>query len=746
MPRKRRNLSPRAVSPRRETLASQNAPAAQPGKRLHIALALVLILLAALAAYSNSFQGVFFYDDASAIADNTTIYNLSDWRAVLAPPNHGEPVSGRPLLNVSFALNYALGGTRVLGYHVVNVAIHILNAFLLFGIVRRTLLGIRDWGLWIREGGRWKAEGGGVDVQASCHLVTLSPCHPLAAIWLAAAIALVWALHPLQTEAVTYISQRAESLGAFFYLLTLYCVIRGAESSLSRPDLWYTAAVLACLLGMAAKEIMVTAPLVVLLYDRTFMAGSFAAAVRRRGWLYLALAATWGLLAYLVASAGLLGRAATVATAKTLTYAAHQPGVILYYLRLCFWPHPLTIHYAWPGEPTVAEVLIPAIPLAVLTLVTLGGLWRRSWWGLLGAWIFLILAPTSSIIVLQQVAFEHRMYLPLAAVVTLVVVGGYVACRAVGHGAVVIAAILVTAACIVLGVATYERNSIYHSVASIWQDVVDHNLNDAEAYNNLGAALAKEGKIDEANKCYRRSLEIEPNYAWALANLGDNLCQKWQLDESLCYCQKAVESDPTYPMAHWALGNVLFRKGKIAEAEKCYRQALALNPRYADAYSNLGCALETQGKLAEALANFQAALELNPHQPDTHENLGRICYRQAKVAEAYMHWREVLAARPKHASILVQMALSLATNPDASLRNGAEAVRLANHAVQVTGGREPLAYDALAAAYAETGQFNEAVRAAQQALELSPAANSQQLEVRRQRIRLFQAGQPLRAR
>ncbi len=151
-------------------------------------------------------------------------------------------------------------------------------------------------------------------------------------------------MHPLQVEAVTYIVQRAESLAALFYHLTLYGLLRGAEST--RSALWYCGAALACLLGMAMKEIMATAPLMALLYDRTFLAGSFGGALRRRWGLYLSLAATWILLIYLVLSAGLIYRSAELVVPSRWSYALTEPKAVLHYLRAAIWPYPLCAFYA----------------------------------------------------------------------------------------------------------------------------------------------------------------------------------------------------------------------------------------------------------------------------------------------------------------------------------------------------------------------------------------------------------------
>ena len=274
-----------------------------------------LIVLATLAAYSNSFAGPFVFDDELSIPSNMTIRQLWPIWKPLCPPNHGETVSGRPLLNLSLAIDYAISRLDVWSYHATNLAIHILAALLLFGILRRTFLlpAMRD---------RWGA----------------------AAVPLALTIALVWAVHPLQTESVTYIIQRAESLFGLFYLLTLYCFVRGVGSS--RAMLWYAVCVVACLLGMASKEVMVSAPLMVLLYDRTFVAGSFREAWRRRYGLYLALAGTWLLLGWLVAWSGTRGSSAGFGIGVGCwEYLGTQFGAILNYLKLCVWPHPLVFYY-----------------------------------------------------------------------------------------------------------------------------------------------------------------------------------------------------------------------------------------------------------------------------------------------------------------------------------------------------------------------------------------------------------------
>ena len=298
-------------------------PAAVAGRR-GAWLGAALLALAAVAVYYNSFSAAFVFDDLSWIENNPAIRHLWPIWPLLSL---SDPViGGRPVVSLTLASNYAIGGTDVRGYHVVNLAIHILAAWTLFAVVRRTLL-------------RPKL------AERFAHSAT-----PLAF-----AAALLWTVHPLQTESVTYIVQRTESLAALFYLLTLYCVIRGAESA-GRGTGWYVAAVASCALGMATKETVATTPVVVLLYDWIFLSGSLRAALAQRGKLYAALAATWGIVAAVLISTNFHNNTAGSGAGgfTPWNYFLTQPSVLVHYLRLVFWPTGQCLDYGWPpasGRP-----------------------------------------------------------------------------------------------------------------------------------------------------------------------------------------------------------------------------------------------------------------------------------------------------------------------------------------------------------------------------------------------------------
>ncbi len=324
-----------------------------------IVLAAATIALCTAAAYANSFAGAFIFDDTHDIVENAAVRNF--WSpAPRSTANAENPGSGhpRPVVILTFAANYAWSGLHTWSYHVVNLAIHVLAALTLFGIARRTML------------------------SPAC-----APLHD-AALPLALVIALVWAVHPLQTQAVAYIVQRYESLMGLFYLQALYCAIRAAGGR--HAWLWQIGSVIACLLAMGCKEVAVSAPLVVLLYDRAFLAGSFRGALRARSPLYLGLAASWlvWLPVYLSLSGGGGQWAGSGAKATWLQYALSQPGVILHYLRLCFWPSGQCFDYDWPVAQDAAAIVPPAAILLALIGLTLWSLWRWPAWGFLGASFF----------------------------------------------------------------------------------------------------------------------------------------------------------------------------------------------------------------------------------------------------------------------------------------------------------------------------------------------------------------------
>jgi len=647
----------------------------------------LLIIAAGIGAYHNSLHGPFIFDDCS-FAENPAIRHLWPlWQVLMGPHQAGMTVQGRPVISLSFAINYAINGLRVWGYHAVNLAIHIAAGLVLFGIARRTLL-----------------------------QPPLRQRFGMAARPLALLIAVIWVVHPLQTESVTYMVQRAESMMGLFYLLTLYCVIRGAESD--SPRLWYVLSVASCLLGMASKEVMVSAPLIVLLYDRTFLGGSFAEAWRRRWRLYLALAATWVLLAYLVVTTGTRGGTVGIGTGVAWqSYALTQLQAIPHYLRLSLWPHPLVFDYGTGLVSGLTEVLSGALIVTVMLLGALVALRRWPSVGFLGVWFFAILAPTSSVVpVASQTIAEHRMYLPLAAVIAVVVVGAFALGKRVlrDRQGVVLGCVASATVVTLFSFFTIQRNRDYRSALTIWQDTTEKCPDNSRAHNNLGAVLDQQGKVQEAIGHYEQALRLKPDYAEAHYNLGIDLMGQGRLPEAIGHYERALQIRPNYAEAYNNLGFALMKQGKVPEAIAHYEQAVRLKPDDAEMHNNLAFALAHTGQVQDAIGHYEQALQLNPNYAEAHNNLGVALVKQGRLQEAIDHYKEAVRIKPDYASAQCNWGNAL-------LRGGNEPEAI-GHYEQALEINPDLAegYYSLGLALEKLGRTTEAVQHYQQALRIKP--------------------------
>ncbi|MGH9242651.1 MAG: hypothetical protein ACRD3G_31770, partial [Vicinamibacterales bacterium] len=450
--------------------------------------AIVLIVAAGILAYANSLDNPFIWDDQTAIVDNATIRSLSPPWGPLVPPLE-TPVSRRPLVNLSFALNYAAGGLRVAGYHIVNLGVHLLAACVLFGIVRRTLC--RD---------RWRERFG--EYASTLALVA----------------SLVWMLHPLASEMVNYTTQRTTAMAGLFFLATLYAAVRGLDSTRR----WHAVAAVCCLLGMLSKETAAVAPLVVVLYDRVFAFSAFRQAVALRGYLYAALAAAWIPLGFVLA----LRPHSTVGFSTDVTpwtYLLNQAQMVPHYLRLAVWPDALVLDYGFPRSLSFSDVAGGVLVVGVMLAATLVALVRWPAAGFLGAVFFLTLAPESSIVpIATEVGAERRMYLPLAALAVFGTIAGarfldYARTRSGLRRVRVPVGLVAVSACVMgLTARTVYRNAEFSTVESIWRHSVDRWPH-GRARLSYAAALVEAGENDAARQQMRLAVPDFPLARFALA-------------------------------------------------------------------------------------------------------------------------------------------------------------------------------------------------------------------------------------
>lgn len=654
-------------------------------------------LAAALLAWSSAWRAPFVFDDTASILENRTIRELGSLSWLFPPHGAGETVSGRPILNFTFAVNYAVGGLDVRGYRLLNVFIHVAAALTLFGIVRRTSIGgVRDDGL-------------------------------------ALVIAAFWLLHPLQTESVTYVVQRAETLMGLCYLLTLYCFIRGVSASGSAAGGpaprrgWLALSLLSCMVGVGTKETMVTAPVLVLCYDRTFIAGSFAAAWRMHRRYYLALATTWLMSATLVMTTG-GDRGGTFqfgSVGSWIAYWLTQFEAVFTYLRLALWPAPLVFEYgtSWVSDPfSVAHYAVIVLALGIAAVVAL-----RRWpaWGFLGLWFFGLLAPTSLLPGTIQMIVEHRVYLPLAAVIVAVVV----AIRAMVRQASLprwVPGAIAAVALLAVGAVTFARNQVYASDVRLWGDTVAKRPDNSRACYNYGIALARDGQSSAAEAQFRRAIALQPNHAFAHFELGKAAMLTGRWSESTQRFEAAVQADPHFVDARVNLGHVLVRQGKAEQAIAHYRAALAEQPA-ADIQTSLAAALTQLGRLDEAVPLLQRAMTSAPELPEAHYQWARLCERAGSPKEAEAALRNALQLRPTFAD--AALALGNLLGRQGRFAQAIEAFRIALEATPT----DHQARNNLANCFLALGRFPEAIAEYERILQTRPndAAVRQNLEIAR---------------
>jgi tetratricopeptide (TPR) repeat protein len=607
--------------------------------------AAIVLALAISAVYASALDVPFIFDDTVGIVKNKSIQSL--WPPIGTADNPGplnppldNPVSARPLVNLTFAINWRLGGFDPYGYHLVNVLVHFCSAILLWAVVRPALR-------LSYFAGRFESSAG----------------------WLALVVALLWALHPLQTEAVIYASQRTELMMAMFYIGTLYCSLRywalvASPIGEARPrsesrqrKIWLVLAVLACLAGMASKEVMVSAPLVVLLFDRTFVSDSLVQTLRRFWPLYLGLAATWGLLLFLNIGAPRGASAGFDLGVDMGSYWLMQAKVLLMYLGLVVRPWPLLVHYKFPYF-AFREGWLYLVPVLLLGLGTLLLLWRNQPAGFLVTCVFVILAPTSLIPIVTEMAAERRMYLPLAPIAVLIVVAAYLLAQRVLQNRVEesrtmfgfkLSRVLMTVPVVVLllaaGVASAKRLDEYHTPFNMWEQVLRYQPQNSIAYQNKGFILWEGSNFSAAIEQYREGIRLAPDSIEARYNLSTILLQTGEAAKAVDELRSAVALVPNDAAMRNNLATALYMSHRYDEAVEAYRATLKLDPDNWQIHKNFGITLEKAGKYHSAIESFENALRLNPAAIATYLDM----------AKTYS-----LAGQPEKATAALQQGLQRA--------------------------------------------------------------------------------------
>jgi len=584
----------------------------------------LIIILLGIVAYSGTFHVPFVFDDVGSILESPVIRNPGHF--ITNPgayAGHPQRYLSRYVGYISFALNYRYCGLDVRCYHAVNLAIHITNALLIYLFLVMTFRTER-------------LEGSSITGQAG---------------WTALLASAVFVVHPVETQAVTYIVQRLASLATLFYLASLVLFIKArtanAQKGARRIETygWYIASLVFALLAMKTKEISFTLPLVALLYEFFFFSG------RARKRLIFLLPMLLMLLVipltefldpagYAVSGTGGINSQADI---TGWDYLLTQPRVIVTYIRLLLLPVNQNIDYDHPVLHSLLDLRVMG-SLVIILCVLLAALWmyRRAGkghdpvylfasFGIL--WFFVTLSVESSVIPIKDIMFEHRLYLPSIGI--CMTAACLCAMTKRRWFAVSVAVLLLALTC--------HRNTVWTSELSIWQDALRKSPGKARPHLSVGNAFAGLGQTDKAIAEDRAAINISPNYADAHYNLGLQYSRKGWVDKAIDEYRTALEINPDFAYAKDNLGRLL------DNSVENLRHAIKSDPDNATAYYNLGHALVIKGDLDEAVRQLEAASRLKPEDPEIRNELGVAYASAGKLDRALKEFEEAVRLRPEGA-------------------------------------------------------------------------------------------------
>jgi protein O-mannosyl-transferase len=644
-------------------------------------LSCLLICAVGILVYSNTFQNSFHFDDETSITGNTAIRNLADLKAIWG----FSPF--RFITYLSFALNYHFGGLDVLGYHIVNILIHILTA-------------LTVWQLALRIFRTRALEGERVSKRA-----------PL----LALGVALVFVAHPIQTEAVTYIVQRAASLATLFYVLSLTFflearIVQSKTRSGWPPVLLFSMSGVAALLALFSKETSVTLPIAMLMIEFFFLREG-------RGFNWRFILGVLGFFALVVAflvSRDLISLVDTTAISRG-KYLLTQPRVLISYLSLLFVPMGQTLdHFVGVSSSLLeSQTFFGVLGLAAFSLL---GVWlypRKRVFSFGIFWFILTLLPESSVIPLKDLMFEHRLYLPMIGFSISLV---YLIHLVLGRKKALHSLVAVGTYVALLGSLAFVRNGVWRDEITLWSDVVFKSPMDPRAYHNRGRAYAERNMNSEALRDYGIAISLDPTYGPPHINRASLYIKKQMFDEAIVECNQAlrmgevmqfqtartyfnrataylmknkidsafadfsqtVAYDPTHAAAYLNLGIIYSRRGETQKALESYSRCVSLSPRNARALESRGEILEGMGRADSALADFNRAIAAEPEFPRPYLNRGILLSKRGEFDQAIDNFSLVLKLSPNNFDGYYQRGIAYVAK-----REFDQGVRELSHALDV---------------------------------------------------------------
>ncbi len=679
-----------------------------------------LLILCVAVAYANSLQGSFVFDDTPNIVAKK---NLED---VLGEIMRIPSVATRSTTRITFAATAATLGRSPLGFHFGNLLIHLISVVVLFELVRGSIQ-------------RWQQTH---DSHLNANLVGF-------------VAALLWGIHPLGTMAVTYIVQRHESLMAMFYLLTLYLLLRGTESN--RPWAWYLGSITCCWVGMGAKEIMVTIPLVAILFDYTLLSSNWSEPLKRRWWVHLLFIIPAVLLFVDITPAFSSGTGSNTAvfganeTATPWLYIWTQSGVILHYIRLSFWPDYLTFDYDWPVANSPNEYLWPAITIWTILGLSFWLLFKRPPIGFVALSFFFVLAPTSSVIPIVDVAFEHRMYLPLASLCVLLAIGlswGIAKWQKndsleIQYATIFLIAIVLA---IPLGMRTIYRNADYVSEIALWKSVVQSRPSNLRANHNLAQELRKQDRVQEAEQHLLDSIAYCEQHGYETFTLHGDLAELYvyvgRFDQALKRFQTALDAadhfqnkklskyrqlvrDRQLAETRTSYGALLNLLGNPLEAAEQFDLAIELRPDVANWYVMSGDAHRKAGHLQIAVTRWKRALKMDRSRKDVRRDYALLLAENGDYEQAASHLQKIAQEQPDDVAVKFQLARIHAAAPMETIRAPSQAIAASETLMKSHSQFAAEIASLRVLALGNSGQFDAAIEQIDSLLSSTPKSDQQ---------------------
>jgi len=694
-------VSRKSVSKSGESSKGSILPNKKNGTGLHLQWNYVIVvgILAGVATllYLNSFRVPWQFDDRPNITNNPSVHFHTfsiDHLSRLLAFSFSESI--RLFSYFTFALNFYFGGLNVFGYHLINLLIHITTGAFVFWFVLLTLR-------LPSQGERYRLIGFRVGFLTS----------------------LLFIVHPVQTQSVTYIVQRMSSMGAMFYLLSMILFIKGRLSTGRRRILYYGGMGLSGLLSILSKENGLMLPIFIVLYEVCFFKGGEGRFFQRSMIRIFLILAGLGLIGFILLGGRYIDIIREGYQYRDFTMSERgltQLRVVLYYLTLLIFPHPFRLNLDHDFSVSKSLFTPPSTFFSlVIILLFIGiGVWRIKRWPVLSFfifWYFGNLVIESSIIPLEMV-FEHRLYLPSIGpffLFSLCLVGGWENwVRVEQRKKEAIFAGLVILIALPLSWVTIDRNSVWRSEFEIWMDCIKKSPNKGRPHYNLGYFYYTRGQIDKAIGEFELSLKLDPKIAPAHFNLGVIDYNKGELDEAVRRFKKAISINPKYAQAYVSLGEVYYRNERNDEATAEFERALKIEPSNTTANNRLGQIYLKRGNLDRALLAFKKAVMIDPAVVEAKVNLAEAYVRKGKLDQGLLEIHKAIALDPDYGDAhtilgIIQLQKGMADEAVSSFLRA-----LKTNPYDVT------ALSNLGVAYRYKGKIDEALSQFQKVLSIKP--------------------------